>query len=138
MGVKNKNNELILTRDITRWIICIHYQKLNKATRKNHFPLPFIDQMFDQLTSHEYYCFLNGYSGYNQIVIALEDQEKTMFTHPYGTFVFRRMPVRRCNAPTTFQRYMMVIFSNMVEQIIRFSWMTFLYLVVPLIIIFLI
>ena len=56
------------------------YRKLNKATRKDHFPLPFIDQMLDRLAGHEYYYFLDGYSGYNQIAIALEDQEKTTFT----------------------------------------------------------
>ena len=78
------------------------YRKLNKATRKYHFPLPFIDQMLDKLAGHEYYCFLDGYSGYNQIAIAPEDQEKTTFTCPYGTFAFRRMPFGLCNAPATF------------------------------------
>ena len=59
---------------------------LNKATRKDHFPLSFIDQMLDRLASHEFYCFLDGYSSYNQIVIAPEDQEKTTFTCLYDTF----------------------------------------------------
>ncbi|KAH9801189.1 hypothetical protein KPL71_000934 [Citrus sinensis] len=90
--------------------------KLNKATRKDHFPLPFIDQILDRLAGKQYYCFLDGYSGYNQIAIALEDQEKTTFTCPYGTFAFRRMPFGLCNAPATFQRCMMSIFSDMVEQ----------------------
>ena len=71
--VKNENNELILTRPVTGWMICIEYRKLNKATWKDHFPLPFIDQMLDRLAGHEYYCFLDGYSGYNQIAIAPED-----------------------------------------------------------------
>jgi hypothetical protein len=95
------------------------YRKLNKATRKDHFPLPLIDQMLDRLAGHKYYCFLNGYSGYNQIAITPEDQEKTTFTCPYGTFAFRRMPFGLCNAPVTFQRCMMAIFSDMVEQIIE-------------------
>ena len=95
------------------------YRKLNKATRKDHFPLPFIDQMLDRLAGHEYYCFLDGYSRYNQIAIAPEDQEKTTFTCPYGTFAFRRMPFGLCNAPATFQRCMMAIFSDMVERIIE-------------------
>ena len=93
--------------------------QLNTATRKDHFPLPFIDQMLDRLAGHEYYCFLDGYSGYNQIAIAPEDQEKTTFTCPYGTFAFRRMPFGLCNAPATFQRCMMAIFSDMVERIIE-------------------
>ena len=75
--------------------------------------------MLDRLAGHEYYCFLDGYSGYNQIAIAPEDQEKTTFTCPYGTFAFRRMPFGLCNAPGTFQRCMMAIFSDMVEKTIE-------------------
>ena len=75
--------------------------------------------MLDRLAGHGYYCFLDGYSDYNQIAIALEDQEKTTFTCPYGTFAFRRMPVGLCNAPGTFQCCMMAIFSDMVEKTIK-------------------
>ena len=75
--------------------------------------------MPEQLAGHEYYCFLHGYSGYNRIIISLKDQEKTTFTCPYGTFSFRRMPFELYNAPGTFQRYMMAIFSNMVERTIE-------------------
>ena len=75
--------------------------------------------MLDRLSGHEYYCFLDGYSGYNQIAKAPEDQEKTTFTCPYGTFAFRRMPFGMCNAPGTFQRCMMTIFSDMVEKTIE-------------------
>ena len=82
--------------------------------RKEHFPLRFIDQMLD-----EYFFFLDGYSRYNQIAIALEDQEKNTFTCPYGTFAFRRMPFDFCNAPVTFQRCMMAIFSDMVKKSIE-------------------
>ena len=101
------------------WRVCIDYRKLNSATRKDHFPLPFIDQMLERLAGYEYYCFLDGYSGYNQIPIAPEDQKKTTFTCPYGTFAFRRMPFGLCNAPTTFQHCMMAIFSNFVEEIME-------------------
>ena len=117
--IKTENNTFLPSRIVASWRICINYRKLNKATRKDHFPLLFLDQMLDRLVGHEYYYFLDGYSRYNQIAIALEDQEKTTFTCPYGTFAFRRMPFGLCNAPGTFQRYMMAIFSYMVEKTIE-------------------
>ncbi|KAJ9536445.1 hypothetical protein OSB04_un000380 [Centaurea solstitialis] len=107
---------LIPSRTVTGWRVCIDYRKLNDATCKDHFPLPFIDQMLDKLAARAYYCFLDGYSGYNQIPIAPEDQEKTTFTCPYGSFAYRRMPFGLCNAPATFQRCMMAIFSDMIER----------------------
>nr|GEV82772.1 reverse transcriptase domain-containing protein [Tanacetum cinerariifolium] len=77
--VKNEENELIPTRLVTGWRVCIDYQKLNEATRKDHFPLPFMDQMLERLAGIEYYCFLDGFSGYFQIPIDPRDQEKTTF-----------------------------------------------------------
>ena len=68
--IRTENNTLLPSRTVTAWKICIDYRKLNKATRKDHFPLSFLDQMLDRLARHEYYCFLDGYSGYNQIAIA--------------------------------------------------------------------
>ncbi|GJU81035.1 hypothetical protein Tco_1283400 [Tanacetum coccineum] len=100
--VKNEKDELILQRMDTGWLICIDYYKLNNATQKDHFPLPFIDQMLERLARHEYCWFLDGVSGYFHIPIAPEDQEKTTFTCPYGTFAYKRMPFELCNAPTTF------------------------------------
>ncbi|GJY68755.1 reverse transcriptase domain-containing protein [Tanacetum coccineum] len=90
--------------------------KLNDATRKDHFPLPFMDQMLECLAGNEYYCFLDGFSRYFQISIDPQDQEKTTFTCPYGTFAHRRMPFGLCNAPGTFQRCMMAIFHDMIEE----------------------
>ena len=117
--VANENNELIPTRVTSGWRVCIDYRKLNAGTRKDHFPLPFVDQMLERVTGHEFYCFLDGYSGYNQIEIALEDQEKTTFTYPFGPFAFRKMPFGLCNASGTFQRCMMGIFSDMIEIILE-------------------
>nr|GEU86886.1 reverse transcriptase domain-containing protein [Tanacetum cinerariifolium] len=91
-------------------------EKLNEATRKDHFPLSFMDQMLKRLAGNEYYCFLDGFSGYFQIPIDPKDQEKTTFTCPYGTFAYKRMPFGLCNALGTFQRCMMVIFHDMIEQ----------------------
>ncbi|KAD7116998.1 hypothetical protein E3N88_04266 [Mikania micrantha] len=114
--VTNEKNELIPTRTVTGWRVCIDYRKLNDATRKDHFPLPFIDQMLERLSGQQFYCFLDGFSGYFQIPISAEDQEKTTFTCPYGTFAYRRMPFGLCNAPATFQRCMVAIFHDMIED----------------------
>ncbi|XP_070046528.1 uncharacterized protein [Nicotiana tomentosiformis] len=119
----NEKNELIPTKTVTDWRVCMDYRKLNKVTCKEHFPLPFLDQMLDGLAGRAYYCFLDGYSGYNQILIALEDQEKTIFTCPYGIFAFSRMPFGLCNAPATFQRCMMEIFTDMVEDLVEVPYL---------------
>jgi hypothetical protein len=117
--VKNEHGELVPTKLVTGWRMCIDYRKLNTATRKDHFPLPFIDQVLERVAGHSFYCFLDGYSGYYQIEIDLEDQDKTTFTCPFGTYAFRRMPFGLCNAPATFQRCMMSIFSDMVGEIME-------------------
>ena len=88
MTVNDKGEE-IQTCLPMKWQVCIDYRKLNAATKKDHFPLLFIDQIHDRLEGQSYFCFLDGYSGYNQIAIHPNDQEKTMFTSPFGTFAFR-------------------------------------------------
>ncbi|GJZ59084.1 putative nucleotidyltransferase, ribonuclease H [Tanacetum coccineum] len=114
--VLNDDNELIPSHTVTGWRVCIDYHKLNNVTRKDHFPLPFIDQMLERLSRNEYYYSLDGFSGFFQILIAPEDQDNTTFTCSYGTFTYRRMPFGLCNAPATFQRCMTVIFHDMVED----------------------
>ncbi|GJR06289.1 reverse transcriptase domain-containing protein, partial [Tanacetum coccineum] len=98
------------------WVSPIHVIPKKGATRKDHFPLPFMDQMLERLAGNEFYCFLDGFSGYFQIPIDPQDQEKTTFTYPYGTFAYQRMPFGLCNAPGTFQRCMVVIFHDMIEK----------------------
>ena len=117
--VKNEKGEEFSTRLTTGWRVCIDYRRLNEVTRKDHFPFPFIDQLLERVSGHPFYCFLDGYSGYFQIEIAPEDQEKTTFTCPFGTYAYRRMPFGLCNAPTTFQRCMLSMFSDMVERIME-------------------
>ena len=98
----NEKNDLIHTWTVIGWRMCIDYRRLNEATRKDHFPLAFMDQMLERLAGQSFYCFLGGYSGYNQIAVDPKDQEKTAFTCPFGVFAYRRMPFGLCNAPATF------------------------------------
>ncbi|GJZ27060.1 reverse transcriptase domain-containing protein [Tanacetum coccineum] len=118
--VPKKGGMTIVTNDENEgWRVCIDYRKLNEATRKDHFPLPFMDQMLERLARNELYCFLDGFSGYFQILIDPKDQENTTFTCPYGTFAYRCMPFGLCNAPDMFQRCMMAIFHDMIEKIME-------------------
>ncbi|RDX85932.1 hypothetical protein CR513_32801, partial [Mucuna pruriens] len=84
------------------WRVCIDYRKLNQATYKDHFPLPFIDQVLEKLARKSHYCFLDSFSSYMQIHKAPVDQHKTTFTCPFGMFTYTRMPFRLCNASSTF------------------------------------
>nr|GEX70708.1 reverse transcriptase domain-containing protein [Tanacetum cinerariifolium] len=108
--IKNDENKLVPTRLVTGWRVCIDYMKLDEATRKDHFALPFMDQMLERFVGNEYYCFLDGFLGYFQIPIDPKDQEKITFTCPYGTFAYKRMPFGLCNAPGTFQRSLKYLF----------------------------
>ena len=78
--VPNEKNEFVPKRSVTCWRVCTDYRKLNAWTEKDHFPMPFMDQMLDRPAGKGLYCFLDGYSGYNQVSFAPEDQEKTTIT----------------------------------------------------------
>ncbi|RVW11815.1 Transposon Tf2-11 polyprotein [Vitis vinifera] len=91
--IQNEKGEEVSTRLTSGWRVCIDYRRLNSVTRKDHFPLPFMDQVLERVSGHPFYCFLDGYSGYFQIEIDLEDQEKTTFTCPFGTFAIGGCPL---------------------------------------------
>ncbi|KAL3569991.1 hypothetical protein D5086_027240 [Populus alba] len=117
--ITNEKNELIPTRTVTGWRMCIDYRKLNSMTRKDHFPLPFMDQILERVAGHEFYCFLDGY----QVTIKLKLHwkiKRRLLSHVHlVTFAYRRMPFGLCNAPATFQRCMLSIFSDMVERFLE-------------------
>ena len=117
--IENNKNELIPQQIVTGWRMCIDYRKLNAVTKKDHFPLPFINEMLERLEKHSFFYFLDGYSGYHQIPIHPDDQSKTTFIGPYGTYAYRRMLFGLCNAPASFQWCMMSIFSDMIEEIME-------------------
>ena len=81
--------------------------------------MPFIDQVLESLANFSYFCYLDGLSGFYQIPIHPDDQPKTTFTCPCGTFAFRRMPFRLCNAPETFQRCIFSIFSDLLDDCVE-------------------
>ena len=112
----NDKGEELQTRLPTKWSVCIDYRKLNAVTKKEHFPLPFIDQILDKLSGQGFYCFLDGYSGYNQLAIHPNDQEKTTFTCLFGIYAFQRMSFGLCNACATFPRCMMAICSDFMGE----------------------
>jgi hypothetical protein len=107
---------VIVPKKNGKWRVCVDYRALNKATQKDHFPLPFIDRVLDNLSGKKFFSFLDGFSGYNQIKIAPQDQDKTTFTSPWGTFAYRVLPFGLCNALATFQRAVLGIFSDMLND----------------------
>ncbi|GKE14744.1 reverse transcriptase domain-containing protein [Tanacetum coccineum] len=107
--VANKNDELVPTRTIMGWRVYIDNHKLNGATAKDHFPLPFMDQ--NPISRWFFEIFLDSYRSYGP--------RKTTFTCPFGTYAYRQMPFGLCNAPATFQRCMLAIFHDMIEELLK-------------------
>ena len=109
----------VLNKVIGKWCICVDFRELNKATLKDYLLLPFINQVLHTLSGKKYFSFLDGYSGYNQILIAPKDQDKTTFACPWATFSYRVFPFGLCNTPATFQRAVLGIFSNIIHDCVE-------------------
>nr|GEU83807.1 reverse transcriptase domain-containing protein [Tanacetum cinerariifolium] len=114
--VTNEDNELVPTRLVTGWRVCINYRKLNDATQKDHFPLPFMDQMLERLAGNEYYCFLDGFSGYFQIPIDHKTKRRLL-----SLALTEHSPIDVCLLAyvmlrARFRRCMMAIFYDIIEE----------------------
>ncbi|MCO5569091.1 hypothetical protein L7F22_022798 [Adiantum nelumboides] len=102
-----------------KWQVCVDYKPLNAATKRDHFPLPFKDEILNEVVGYERYTVCDGYSGYFQIKIAEEDKKKTTFVTPWGCFAYRVMPFGLTNAPATFQRFVAHVFQLFFGKSIR-------------------
>nr|GEW88012.1 reverse transcriptase domain-containing protein [Tanacetum cinerariifolium] len=125
-SMEEKNALITVLKSYNPWVSPVHYvpKKGSFTVVENEenelIPTRLVtDQMLERLARNQYYCFLDGFSGYFQIPIDPKDHEKTTFTCPYGTFTYRHMPFGLCNAPGTFQRCMMAIFHDMIEKTIE-------------------
>ena len=96
--------------------VCVDYRDLNRASPKDNFPLPHIDVLVDNTTRHSVFSFMDEFSGYNQILMAPEDKEKTTFITLWGTFCYKVMPFGLKNAGATYQRAMVTLFHDMMHK----------------------
>ena len=96
--------------------MCVDYRYLNKASPKYDFPLPHIDMLVDNTSKFKVFSFMDGFSGYNKIRMALEDMEKTMFITPWETFCYRVMPFRLKNVGATYHRAMTTLFHYLMHK----------------------
>ena len=110
---------MVVPKKNGKWRIGVDYRKLNKATKKDHFPLPFIDQVIDGLLEKMIFSFVYGFNRYNQIQIILKDQDKTTFTYRWSAFAYRILPFGLCNAPATFKRAVLSIFVKLVHDAVE-------------------
>jgi hypothetical protein len=99
--------------------ICVNLKNVNAVTQRDHFPLPFTENVLERVAGAEVYSFLDGFSGYNQVLIAEEDRHKTAFATEWGIFAYKVMPFGLCNAPATFQRVMSYAFRNQLRKFLE-------------------
>ena len=98
--------------------LCVDFRNLNKASLKNNYPLPNMDQLLQKVLGANRFSLLDRFPGYNQILVNLEDREKTTFTTPWGTFMYAWIPFGLSNAGATFQRAMDLDFFRKVNKFI--------------------
>lgn len=113
------SNLFLVTKNTGGIIICTNFRDLNKACPKVDFLLPNIDMIVDLTAGNEMLSLMEGFSGYNQIKIAIEDQAKTTFTCPWGTYCWNIVPFGLKNASATYQRAMTTVFHDMMHDIME-------------------
>nr|XP_016467975.1 PREDICTED: RNA-directed DNA polymerase homolog [Nicotiana tabacum] len=112
-------NVVIVKKKNGKWRMCVDFTDLNMACPKDSFPLPHIDQLIDAMTWHELLSFMDAYSGYNQILMEEEDEEKATFITHKGTYCYRVMPFRLKNAGATYQRLVTKMFKDHLGKIME-------------------
>ncbi|KAH9297013.1 hypothetical protein KI387_028695, partial [Taxus chinensis] len=98
--------------------LCVDFRNLNRASLKDHYPLPSMDQILQVVAGSERFSLLDGYSGYNQVMVKEEDQFKTTFTTKWGTYAYRKIPFGLSNARATFQRAMDMAFKDLINNMV--------------------
>ena len=96
--------------------ICIDFRNLNKACLKDNFPLPTMEQILQKVAGSELMSFLDGFSGYNQVLVHPDDRLKTTFRTKWGTYAYQKMPFGLINAGATFQRAMDIAFKGLINK----------------------
>lgn len=110
---------MVVPKKEGKWQVCVVYTNLNDACHKDSFPLPWIDQIVDATARHEMLSFLDAFSGYHQIPMAPEDEEKTAFISPHGLYYYKVMPFGLKNVGATYQRLITNIFKPLIGDIIK-------------------
>jgi hypothetical protein len=98
--------------------LCVDFRNLNKVSLKDNYPLPKMDHILQKVVGSQKMSMLDGFSGYNQIMVHPDDQEKTIFTTPWGKFMYAKMPFGLMNAGATFQRAMDIAFADEKDKFI--------------------
>lgn len=112
------SNLVVVRKKIGEIRLCIDFRNLNRASLKDNYPLPKMEHILQRVVGSRRISLLDGFSGYNQVLVLLEDQLKTTFTTPWGTFTYVKMPFGLMNAGATFQRAMDIAFSKEIGHFI--------------------
>ncbi|XP_072081057.1 uncharacterized protein [Arachis hypogaea] len=113
------SNVVLVKKPNGRWRMCVDYSDLNKACPKDSFPLPNNDALVDVAAGYQYLCFMDAYSGYNQILMHRPDEEKTALITPEGTYCYKVMPFGMKNSGATYQRLMNKIFRDLIGKTVE-------------------